>query len=79
MVVPSGWVRDANEKDYGGYVESRWHEPGSPEVYLLVDYTVGFAGTAASGARGVRDMLRRNDEDYRARFAAAARSLEPTC
>jgi hypothetical protein len=57
---PAGWVRDAREKDHGGYVESRWHLPGSPGVFVLVDHTVGFDGTAVEGARSVRALTRRS-------------------
>jgi hypothetical protein len=73
VTVPVGWVRDANEKDHDGvYAESRWHEPGSPDVYLLVDHSAGFDGTAASGARGVRDQLRRSSQYGELSFGAVS-------
>ena len=34
-------------------MSSQWHLPGRPDVYLKVDYTRGFEGSAAAGARSV--------------------------
>jgi hypothetical protein len=67
LTPPAGWIRDASEVDHDAYVESRWHLTGAPEVYLLIDHTVGFDGTPEDGARSVRKMTSRND-DY-AEFA----------
>lgn len=58
---PDGWVQDSDAKDKGGFSETRWHLPGSPEVYGLVDHTAGYTGSAETGARGVRDAVAKSD------------------
>ena len=64
MTPPDGWIRSRNEKPYEGYVSSKWHLSGSPEVTITVDYTPGFEGTPAEGARSVRNQFRGKVSDY---------------
>ena len=54
---PPGWIRNGDSKDKGGFTESRWHLAGSPSVYVLVDHTAGYGGTALDGARSVRNAI----------------------
>ena len=56
LTVPDGWIRNRDEKQYDGYIESRWHLAGQPQVSFNVDYTLGFDGTPAEGARSVRKL-----------------------
>jgi hypothetical protein len=56
---PAGWTRDSDEVDKGGFVESRWHEPGSPDVHFLIDHTNGYTASARTGAEAVRAAVRR--------------------
>ena len=72
LTPPAGWIRDAQEVDHDGYVESRWHLPGAPEVYVLIDHTVDFDGTPEDGARSVRKMTSRNAD-----YASSPRSPRP--
>jgi hypothetical protein len=51
---PGGsWVLDHAEVQKPGYIETRWHRRGQPEVVFLVDHTPGYSGTARAGAEGV--------------------------
>ena len=51
---PSGsWLLDHHEVQKPGYIETRWHLAGEPNVVFLVDHTPGFTGTAQEGAEGV--------------------------
>ena len=72
LTPPAGWIRDAQEVDHDGYVESRWHLPGAPEVYVLIDHTVDFDGTPEDGARSVRKMTSRNADYAELAFEPAA-------
>jgi hypothetical protein len=65
LTVPDGWIRDHDEKSFPGYIESRWHLEGQPDVSLKVDYTPGFSGTPAEGARSVRNLFPGRVSDYR--------------
>jgi len=64
LTVPDGWVRDHDEKSFGTFVESRWHLEGEPDVSMKVDYTPGFDGTPAEGARSVRNLFHGRVSDY---------------
>ena len=55
---PAGWAHDSDEVDKGGFVESRWHEPGSPDVHFLIDHTNGYTASARTGAEAVRAAVR---------------------
>jgi hypothetical protein len=56
--VPETWRQVSDDEDHSGvYRESRWNSP-SGDGYLLIDYTVGFDGTAKSGADALRDAMR---------------------
>jgi hypothetical protein len=70
VLPPSGWVKDSDEKDKGGFYETRWHLPGESGVYGLVDYTPGFSGTPLDGARGQRTLLSRRDDYEELDFSA---------
>lgn len=51
---PAGnWVRDHLELQKTGYIETRWHLAGSPNIVFLIDHTPGYSGSARSGAEGV--------------------------
>jgi hypothetical protein len=63
VVPPEGWIRDSDSKSKGTFTESRWHLPGAPGVYVLVNHTAGYAGSAEDGASGVRAAAQRA-EDY---------------
>ena len=65
LTVPDGWVRDRDEKDFGAFVGSYWHLAGRPDVYFKVDYTQGFSGSPAEGARSVRNLFAGRVSDYR--------------
>ena len=56
---PAGWARDSDEVNKGGFIESRWHEPGSPDVHFLIDHTNGYTASARTGAEAVRAAVRR--------------------
>jgi hypothetical protein len=56
---PAGWARDSDEVDKGGFVESRWHVPGSPDVHFLIDHTNGYTASARTGAEAVRTAVRK--------------------
>ncbi len=58
VLPPSGWVQDSSDKNKGSFYESRWHLPGQPTVYGLVDYTPGFSGTPLEGATSLRAASR---------------------
>ena len=64
MTMPEGWIRSRDAQPNEGYVSSKWHLTGSPEVTITVDYTPGFEGTPAAGARSVRDLFRGKVSDY---------------
>lgn len=52
--VPATWTQVADDEDHSGvYRESRWNSPMG-DAYLLIDYTVGFDGSAKSGADPLR-------------------------
>lgn len=59
VVPPDGWIQDSDDVDKGAYKESRWHLSGSPDVYVKVNYTRSFTGTALEGARPVRRQVQR--------------------
>lgn len=57
---PAGaWVLDHDEVQKPGYIETRWHLAGQPQVIFLVDHTPGFAGTAQQGAESVSKLFTR--------------------
>jgi hypothetical protein len=51
IVPPEGWPRWYTEKR-GDFYDTRWRAQGVGDVYLVVDYTPGFAGSAEAGALG---------------------------
>ena len=51
---PRAGCASAREVDHGAYIESRWHPPGRPEVYALVDRTPGLTVSPAEAAASVR-------------------------
>jgi hypothetical protein len=57
LTVPDGWIRNRDEQQNDGYVESLWHLAGQPDVTFKVDYTPGFEGTPAEAARSVRNLF----------------------
>ena len=65
LTVPDGWIKDHDEKSFGAYVESRWHLEGQSDVSFKVDYTTGFDGSPAEGARSVRKLYPGRVSDYR--------------
>jgi hypothetical protein len=66
---PAGnWVLDHLEVQKPGYVETRWHLAGSPNVIFLVDHTPGYAGTAQQGAEGVSAPFKRVSSYHRLGF-----------
>ena len=55
---PEGWIRDSDSTDKGTFTESRWHLARSPDVYVLVNRTAGYAGSAEDGATAVHASAR---------------------
>jgi hypothetical protein len=57
--IPTGWTQVSDETYLDPYFESRWERPGTSGVYLLVDHTPGYNGTALSGAAPVYNAVSR--------------------
>ncbi len=74
VVPPTGWIRDSDSKVKGTFTESRWHLSGSPGVYVLVNHTAGYEGSAHDGASAVRAAVQQAD-DY---AEIGWRELEPS-
>jgi hypothetical protein len=54
---PGGdWVLEHAETVRAGYVDTRWHLRGSPNVVFVVDYTDGFYGDEVAAANSVRQL-----------------------
>lgn len=68
---PAGnWILDRHELQKPGYVETRWHLAGQPDVIFLVDHTPGFKGTARQGAEGVSHLFTHVPSYHEIGFAA---------
>ncbi len=68
---PAGdWVMDHHEVQKPGYLETRWHLAGHPDVIFLVDHTPGFRGTAREGAEGVSKLFDKVSSYRRLGFSA---------
>jgi Protein kinase domain len=57
QLPPGNWVLEHQEQARTGYVDTRWHLAGSPNVVFLIDYTIGFSGTPVAAANSVRQSL----------------------
>jgi hypothetical protein len=62
VVPPQGWIRDSDSNSKGTFTESRWHLAGAPGVYVLVNRTAGYEGSAQDGASGVRGAAQQADD-----------------
>jgi hypothetical protein len=68
---PTGdWVLDHLEVQKPGYIETRWHLAGAPNIIFLVDHTPGYTGTARAGAEGVRDPFQHVSSYHEVGFGA---------
>jgi len=56
---PDGWIRNSDSKDKGSYNESRWHLAGVSGVYVIINHTAGYDGTALQGATTVRNSAKK--------------------
>ena len=70
VVPPSGWIMNYSDKDKGSFAETKWHMRGRFDVYGLVDYTPGFAGTPYEGARDLRAAMQRLNDYNELDFSA---------
>jgi hypothetical protein len=57
VMIPSGWVEDAHEKQLGEEAESKWSNPSNSGEYILLDVHTPAHITMREGAEPVRDQL----------------------
>src|SRR6202030_1592153 len=57
QLPPGNWVLEHQEQARTGYVDTRWHLAGNPNIIFVVDYTPGFSGAPVTAAEGVRKLF----------------------
>lgn len=57
QLPPGNWTLEHQEQSRPGYIDTRWHLTGHPQIVFVVDYTVGFQGDSLTAANSVRQLF----------------------